>query len=219
MGTRLASAILLLVFLLVGANSLLYSEELSEGPGSSYRSWLYTGGYGGYTVISGAYGSDGEVAQARFVMGFEDPRKNRFGLGAEIGIQSGNTMRLLANQGVIDSAGGLPIQTTLKPFIDLLGTFTCRFTDAFSFVLKGGCAYRQLQFEGRTSRRDSLQRINGEFQGGISYQLSRQVRIMTYYQRIFSGHTAEVQLEPNYDVTINCIPTQQGGFLGIEYSI
>lgn len=182
-------------------------------------SWLYVGAYGGYGVISGMIDSDGEVAQARFAIGAESPQWACMIFGGEAGIQSGNTMRLKASQAIIDDAGGLPIQTTLKPFVDALATFKWRFIDPFSLIIKGGIAYRQLQFEDRTSDRDSLKRINAEVQGGFSYQLNPRARLIAYYQRIFSRANAKVELESNSDVTIGEIPTQQGGFIGIEYSL
>lgn len=167
------------------------------------------------------YNSDGEVAQGRFAIGAEAPKWRRVIFGGEVGIQSGNTMRLQASQSIIDSAGGLPIQTTLKPFIDVLGTIKWSFTEnsSLALILKGGAAYRQLQLEDRTSSRDSLKRISGELQAGLSYQLNQRARLIGYYQRIFSGSTAEIKLQANGDVTIDQIPTQQGGFFGIEYSL
>ena len=73
--------------------------------------------YGGYGVINGGYHNDGQFAQGRLAMGLHLLQNSSLNYGVELGLQSGNTMRLSASSSLIASAGGLPIQATLKPII------------------------------------------------------------------------------------------------------
>jgi predicted porin len=85
--------------------------------------------------------------------------------------------------------------------------------------LKGGVAYRQLELNDRTSSRDHLKKWNGELQAGLGYQLTQHGRLVAYYQRIFSESTAGIKLTTDDEITISQIPTQQGGFIGVEFSL
>jgi hypothetical protein len=181
---------------------------------------FYVGAYGGYGVVDGAYHEDGNVAQARLTLGTRVKEYNSLLLGAELGVQSGNTMRLDASQSLIDAAGGLPIQATLKPLIDALVTIQYQFNTSLPLFLnlKGGIAYRQLLLNDRNSPEDSLNKVNGEFQAGLGIGITKNVRITALYQGIYSGNNAGVSLSTDHDVMISKIPTQQAGFLGVEYS-
>lgn len=182
---------------------------------------MFVGAYGGYGVLSGAYKSDGTSAFGRLAFGADAWSWKRFGIGFEMGVQSGNTLRLEASEPIIDSAGGLPIEANLKPFIDFLASLKYRLIDSHPlfFFVKGGFAFRQLQLMERTSSRDHINRVNGEIQGGFSYQLTPHGRICISYQAIISNANSEIELSPNNDILLNHIPTQQGALLGIEYSL
>ena len=140
-------------------------------------------------------------------------------LGAELGVQSGNTMRLNASQDIIDAAGELPIQSTLKPFVDALITVQYQFHPSRPLfaILKGGIAYRQLQLNDRSSSQDSLSKVNGEFQAGLGFGVTENIRITALYQGIYSTSNPGIALNSVSDVTISHIPTQQAGLLGVEY--
>ena len=185
---------------------------------------LSIGAYGGYGHVDGGYKQDGNVALGRLSLGLhvKDYNVNHLialSFGIEAGVQSGNTMRLSANQLIIDDAGGLPVQAVLKPMIDALVTVKGQFNSMslFSYVFKGGIAYRQLQFADRTSSRDTLNKVNGEFQAGLGYSVTEHVTLTALYQGIYSTNQADVQPISVGDLTISNIPTQQAGFLGIEY--
>lgn len=100
--------------LTAGTMSNITTQQLS--------SLLYVGGYGGYGTVSGGYKNDGNVAQGRFTLGIHAKQYKLWMLGGEVGIQSGNTMRLATSSAVIDSTTDLLPQATLKPFLDLLLT-------------------------------------------------------------------------------------------------
>lgn len=180
---------------------------------------LSIGAYGGYGHIDGTYHQDGNVAQGRFTLGLHSTTYKTFTFGIEAGLQSGNTMRLSASQSIIDNAGGLPVQVVLKPIIDGLLTVQSHFspTSPFVYFLKGGIAFRQMNVEDRTSSQDHLSKINPEFQAGLGYAMTEHVMISAFYQGIYSKNQANVQPNSVGDLTIAHIPTQQAGFLGVQY--
>ena len=181
---------------------------------------FYGGAAGGYGNVDGAYKQDGNVAQARLDLGVRFNAYHHVNFGAEIGVQTGNTMRLNASPAIIANSGGLPIQSTLKPLLDLLGTVKGPIFTNFplAYVLKGGIAYRQLQLEDRTSAHDYLSQVNGEFQAGLNYDITKHLAITAFYQGIYNTNNAGISLDATGDTSILHIPTQQSGFLGLEYS-
>lgn len=213
----------LLILCLVFETSLHATQKeplmAPSSPGSPSK--MFVGAYGGYGVLSGAYKNDGASVFGRLAFGVDAWTWKRLGLGFEMGVQSGNTIRLQASDPIIASAGGLPIQATLKPFIDFLASLKCRLTDSDPFFLfvKGGFAFRQLQLMERTSSRDFINRVSGEIQGGFSYQLTPHGRISVSYQAIISNSSSKIALSPSNNILLNHIPTQQGALFGIEYSL
>ncbi|WP_392537186.1 hypothetical protein [Legionella sp. 227] len=182
---------------------------------------FYAGGYGGYGTVSGGYKNDGNVAQGRFTLGVNAKEYRQWILGGEVGIQSGNTMRLATSSSVLDPATDLLPQAILKPLIDLLFTVKGQIQPdkPLYYILKGGIAYRQLQLEDRTSTYgDGLSKLAGEFQAGVGMNLTEHVQLNAIYQGIYSNNNAGVYLDIAGNTPIAHIPTQQGGFLGVEYS-
>jgi hypothetical protein len=206
---------------------LSFSLQVSASPLSNGDSnwWspsrLSLGAYGGYGNVSGAYKQDGQVTQDRLALGLRVAEYSFLSFGAEAGVQSGNTMRLAASSTLINTAGGLPIESTLKPLLDLLVTVKSQILSNHPLfgILKGGVAYRQLVLNDRSSTRDGLQKLNGELQAGLSYKLTDHATLTAFYQGIYSGANAGLTLSTVGDVSISRIPTQQAGFVGIEYSL
>jgi hypothetical protein len=183
---------------------------------------VYMGAYGGYGTIDGAYENDGDFTQGRLSLGLNAYQYQRAMFGAEIAVQSGNSMRLQVSPAVLAALGGLPVQVTLKPFVDLLVTVKGQITDRFPLIafLKGGIAYRQMQLNDRISSKDYLSQVNGELQAGLGYKLTEYATLTAFYQGIYSKSSAGVSVDPTGEFTyINQIPTQQAGFVGIEYTI
>lgn len=184
---------------------------------------FYVGGYGGYGTVSGGYKNDGNVAQGRFALGVHAKQYRKWMLGGEVGIQSGNTMRLSASSAVVNPVTGLPPQATLKPLLDLLFTVKSQIplnmNKPVYYILKGGIAYRQLQLEDRTSTYgDGLSNVTGELQAGLGMNVTEHVLLNAFYQGIYSNSNAGVSLDSAGNTPISHIPTQQAGFLGVEYS-
>lgn len=189
-------------------------------PQLSNLSPVYLGAYGGYGGIERAYGQDGQFAQARLALGSRFYAYEGFMLGLELAVQSGDTLRLKASPAIIDAAGGLPIQSTLKPLVDLLVTVKGQFPSysPLSYQLKGGIAYRQLDLNDRSSVKDSIGRVNGEFQAGLGYNVSEHAMVTAFYQGIYGSNRHNIRLNAINDITLHSIPTQQAGFLGVEYT-
>ncbi|PJD92543.1 MAG: hypothetical protein CK424_05425 [Legionella sp.] len=196
---------------------------------ASTLSPFYVGAFGGYGKINGAIKDDGNFAQGRLAIGARarEPFQHML-LGGELGIQTGNTMRLSSSDTVLDLSGNLPFQSTLKPVLDALVTlkFQVQPESPFAVILKGGIAFRQLQLNDRTSISDSVSTVNGEFQAGLGYRITERMQLTAMYQGIYSNNNANVQFtsvaaDDFFDIgytTISRIPTQQAGFLGIEYT-
>ena len=203
-----------------------YKDESPHHPDESTGWWspsrLYLGAYGGYGTVDGAYGQDGQFTQGRLALGLRAIDYNIASFGVETGVQLGNDMRLSASSTLIDASGGLPIQATLKQFIDLLLTVKFQLLPNYPLVaiLKGGIAYRQLQLDDRTSSQDSLRKVNGEFQAGLGYKLTEYVMLTALYQGIYSNNNAGISIDATGDnIYISRIPTQQAGFLGLEFTL
>lgn len=181
---------------------------------------FYMGAHGGYGAMDGGYERDGYSALGRLSFGVHAKEYKQWLLGAELGVQSGNDLRLKVNSSVIDASGGLPVQATSKPFVDLLATIKMQIEQnkPLFLLVKGGVAFRQFQLEDRTSSSDSLTKANGEFQGGLGLQMTEHVSLLVMYQGIYENNTAGVKLNSVNDTTISHIPTQQAGLFGVEYS-
>lgn len=190
----------------------------SADPSQSTATPIYFGVAMGYGTLNGGIAQDGNFAQGRFLLGVPVKEYSGFLFSAELGLQSANSMRLSASSGTIQTAGGSPIQSTLKPVLDLLVTVKGQFKpdSAWYYFVKGGVAYRQLQLDDRTSSQDTLDRLNAELQAGLGYKLTNQMRITVFYQGIYGGPDAGVGLDSGQNITLARIPTQQAGFLGLE---
>jgi hypothetical protein len=111
----------------------------------------------GYTNYQSMYSDDGQTALGRLAIGKELFTRKYLIFGLEIGVQSGNTMRLNVPQITLDEIGGLPNQSTVKPTLDLLATAKIQPLGSSQFFgeIKGGIAYRQWQAD---SSRDAPKR-------------------------------------------------------------
>ncbi|ETO93296.1 hypothetical protein [Legionella oakridgensis] len=181
--------------------------------------WSVTGSLG-YTVYEDMYRSDGQTAVGRFAIGHEIYTSHFLQWGFEIGVQNGNTMRYFPSQAAIDALGGLPIQTTVKPMLDLLATVkTASFgtTPVFG-VLKGGIAYRHWQFNDRDSINDKSL-IAGELQAGLGYAISERTSLSLSYQGIYGGNPDFRYNADNAIARVSNIPMQNGVLLGLTVAL
>lgn len=163
-------------------------------------------------------------------------------VGVEVGAQTGLSSRLLVSQALYSSFGNTAIQTTIQPFLDILGTVaiplnfgqslsstlknmpyhekSARLFAATDVVAKVGVAYRQMHFDRDTI--NSKVEISPEIQVGLRKSLSRSVSIGLVYQGIYSssrvGLTASSTNPLIATGAVKHIPTQNGGLLFLGWN-
>ena len=161
--------------------------------------------------------NDGQTAVGRLSMGYANPVLPYGQISVEVGIQSGNSMRLVLPKESIYELGGIPIDATMKPMLDILAGFkTEPLADLpFSVWGKGGIAYRSMRLD-----RESVPGLKGfspEFQTGISYAINEKTGINIGYQYI-SGNKPELTVNPLTETGILCnMPSAQALLLGFSY--
>lgn len=174
----------------------------------------------GYTVYQDMYRSDGQTALGRLAIGRDAYTGRVLIWGLEVGVQSGNTMRYYPSQAAIDALGGLPIQTTVKPMLDVLATLkTASFGVIPVFVqLKGGAAYRRWQFNDRDSIHDKSQ-IAGEVQAGLGYAVSERSSVSVSYQGVF-GRNPDFRFNADSATArVSNISVQNGVLLALTLTV
>lgn len=167
----------------------------------------------GYAKINQIQPSDAETIIGKLGLGktlFHFP--HGISAGAELGVQTGNTMRMGISQDQLNTLGGLPIQTTLKPILDLLGTLTIK-TGKFLFIdTRVGAAYRSWQINDRETV-NNLSDIRPELEIGLGSKINQRFNLSLLYQTIFSTPYS-FTIDPVEDTAhVNNIPQQSGVLL------
>lgn len=171
----------------------------------------------GYTNYQNMYLNDGQTAVLRLALGRDLFKVNLWTIGLEGGVQNGNTMRLYAPQSTLDILGELPIQTTVKPLIDLLFTLKAPPFSKTPFIplFKGGLAARRWQFSDRDSI-NNLSKIGGEVQAGFAYPINKRINLSVLYQGIF-GSNPDFQVNAAAETGhVSDIPIQNGVLLSLS---
>lgn len=173
----------------------------------------------GYAQYQQVHHGDQLTALGRFALGKDIVQLGSALFGLELGIQSGNQMRLRMTDQQTEALGGLLIQTTLKPMLD--GLLTMRIIPGFSnpifLQFKTGVALRRWQMD-----RDTVNDISQsawEFIAGGGYAISPNASMTLSYQGIFGA-------KPNFTVDltngsghVQNIPVQHAVILGIIWMI
>ncbi len=184
-----------------------------------FHPWLATASLG-YTDYQHMHHNDGQTALGRFAIGRTLFLNDSTTFGVEMGVQNGGTMRMNIPQSTLDELGGLPLQSTMKPMLDLLATVktTALGTSPFFIDLKGGIAYRRWQFDDRSSIKD-LSNIAGEIQAGMGFPVSHSATLSLLYQGVYGGN-------PSFRLTAECpegyvstIPIQHGVLLSLSLTV
>ncbi len=214
----IASLAVSLLSLPLSANAMDYKGMSS--PVQSFWSPLnfYIGAYQGYGNVNNMLHNDGQGAIGRLVFGMDFYTWNPVTFGLELGLQNGRTMRHAPAFNDPDADVDLPIQTTLNPVEDLLVSARIPIACQFYGILKGGMAYRQLQFHDGDFV-SSLNQVSGEFQAGLGYNLTSRARVVVYYQGIYANGGVKYTQHSDETVSVSNIPTQQAGFLGFEITL
>ncbi|MBA2711418.1 MAG: hypothetical protein H0U57_12610 [Tatlockia sp.] len=173
-------------------------------------------GYGNYKYM---FQQDGSTALGRLGFAVKVADIRFFVLGLEAGVQSGNRMRIDVPKETLDEIGGLPLETTVKPFLDLLITAQSipLPTLPLSIIAKGGFTYRQMQLFRESV--NNLNQLNTEIQFGFGYQISRHANLSLLYQHVYGGN-------PDFRFNTNTqkghiakIPREQAILLGFSISL
>lgn len=181
--------------------------------------WSFTASIG-YTNFNDMYANEGQTALWRLAFDRKILNIKSFDIGAELGVQNGNSMRLNVSQADLDILGGAPVQTTVNPIIDLLATVTTQpFTGMPVFAqVKGGVAYRAWQFEDRTSINPPSS-IAGEVQAGLGIFISKTTTLSILYQGIYGGSSNFVIDATNEIGQVSSVPIQNGVLLSMAIGI
>ena len=140
-------------------------------------------------------------------------------LGLEFGVQNGNRMSLKTSQANLDAMGGLPIWTTSKPMLDLLGTLKfAPMSDSPAFLtVKGGVAWREWYLERDTI--NNLSQAAGEVQAGVGIPVADAATLSVLYQGIF-GSTPNFTANATTGVGhVSNIPVQNGVLLSLSMTL
>ena len=174
----------------------------------------------GYSEYQNMFQNDGQTELGRIAIGKELFTNNYIALGLELGIQNGNNMRLDIPQETLNELGGAPIQSTIKPMMDLLATVktTTLSTSPFFALVKGGVGYRRWQFENRNTVND-LAKFAGELQAGLGYSLNQSTSLSLLYQGIYGNNPNFTVDTVNFVGHVSSIPTQQGVLLSLSYTV
>lgn len=193
------------LFSLIVCNST-YAEMLGN------QGWYVNLGMG-YAKINQVQPSDSETMIGKLGIG-----KTLFhfshgvSAGTELGVQTGNTMRMGVSQDQLNALGGLPIQTTLKPIMDLLATLKIK-TGKFLFLdTRFGAAYRSWQINDRETV-NNVNDIRPELEVGLGSKINQRFDLSLLYQTIFSSPYS-FTVDPVEGIAhVNNIPQQSGVLL------
>lgn len=200
-------------------SSTVFAGTMGTLEPSSSNLWSVTASLG-YSVYQDMFRDDGQAAIGRLAIGRMLFDSNQLAFGVEVGVQNGKTMRLAVPQVLLDELGGLPIQSTLNPMLDLLATVKTAPLGASSMYgqLKGGIAYRRWQFDNRDSIND-LSQVAGEVQAGLGYAISSHADLNLSYQGVFGGNPNFTVNTINQTGHVNTIPMQNGVLLGVTLKV
>ncbi len=200
-----------------GPDRMAMPSEPSQSTNHLWSAIISTG----YTNYSHMYAGDGQTPIARLAIARSfKTTASHWGFGIETGVQTGNTMRLENSQATFNLLGAFsPIQTTVKPMLDLLLTAKKSFSDNPLFLIgKAGIAYRRWQFDNVNTIND-LSEINAEAQMGVGYQINERTDLDFLYQGIFGGNpnfTANIATGTGH---VSDIPIQQGACLSLSVGV
>ena len=175
--------------------------------------WLITGS-AGFANFDNSGDNSGGAMVGRFAIGKAFYNSGHTLAGLELGIQNGNRMSIGASQATLDEMGSLPIWTTVKPMMDILGTIQVGSdkTDAF-LILKGGLAYRQWETERQSI--NNLSQLAGEVQAGIGLPIAKMATLNVLYQGVYGG-SVDFRVNPDSSGHVANIPAQNGVLISLS---
>lgn len=205
----------LIILLLANVTFALPSESRFD-PINQGLSWSVTASIG-YSNFENMYANEGNVILGRLAFDKKLLNFKQMDIGTELGVQNGSSMLLNVSQEDLDLLGGSPVQTVVKPIIDLLATVTTPTlmnTPIFGEI-KGGIAYRSWQFEDRTSI-NPVSNIAGELQAGLGVSITQNTKLILLYQGIYGGNSNFLIDGTNEEAHVSTIPIQNGVLLSFN---
>ncbi len=173
----------------------------------------------GYTAYK--YGADGsgQTPVGRFAIGKAICDVGQASFGGELGVQNGNTMRLFIDQSTLDLLGGLPVEATITPLLDLLATLRVSVASNTPVFLdiKGGLVYRRMYLDRETI--NNKFQFGGEFQGGIGVPIADSSTLSLLYQGIFGGSLGYNVNTAAQTASVKNIPIQNGILLSLNVTL
>ena len=159
-----------------------YYPELT----SQDQPWSITASFGNGTYQR-LNSNDGQTAVGRVALGNEMMLTGEYALGLELGLQSGNHMRVNIPKETMAVLEWLPVRSSLGPMLDLLITAKSDPLGNSSFFaqLKGGVAYRYWQIKNQPV--NDLSQLAGEIQAGFGYPISALANLSLLYQGVFGN--------------------------------
>ncbi|MCH9756699.1 MAG: hypothetical protein K0U37_05890 [Gammaproteobacteria bacterium] len=174
----------------------------------------------GYTSYEYGTAGTGQTPLGRLAIGKAFCDIGQSSVGAELGVQNGNSMRLFIPQATLDLLGGLPVTATITPMLDLLGTLKVAFASnspVFGEV-KGGLAYRRLYVLDRATINNKYQ-FAGEFQAGVGVPVADSSTLTLLYQGIWGGNLTYTANAASGTGNIANIPIQNGILLSLNITL
>lgn len=194
----------------------LWADGYSPSFTSQDQPWSISAslGQGNYQHM---YQNDGQTAVGRVAVSNELLLTGEYAWGLELGLQSGNNMRLEIPDETLALLQWIPVHTTLGPMLDLLITAKSDplGNSAFFAQLKGGVVYRHWKIQ--QSRIKELSRIAGEIQAGFGYPITALANLNLLYQGVYGG-------DPNVEwnnqvIQVSNIPILHAFLVGLSVNL
>mgnify|MGYP005998086227 CR=1 FL=1 len=176
----------------------------------------------GYTSFDSGTDGTGQTPVGRFAIGKAFCDIGQSSVGAEMGVQNGNTMKLFVPQSTLDllSTDGLPVTATVAPMLDLLGTLRVNAASNSPVFgeLKLGVAYRRLYITNRSDVNNKYQ-FAGEVQAGVGTSIADAATLSVLYQGVYGGNLSFTADTNTLTGQISNIPVQNGILLSLNLSL
>lgn len=179
----------------------------------------FTAGLGS-TNISDMMEKDGYTVFPRIAIAADMLRSEYLNLGLEVGVQTGNHMRIMMTTAQQAALGGTNVSVTVNGPVDILLSADIPFSVSIEGALlsgfvKAGGAYRTMHTDRNTV--NSLQKINPELQLGLSLEMGSHSSVSFGYQGIFAGKIGFTTNSTTNTGNIKNIPTQHGALVTFNY--
>ena len=175
----------------------------------------------GYTSFDSGTAGTGQTPIGRLAIGKAFCDIGQSSVGAELGVQNGNTMRLFIPQDTLNLLGtGLPVTAEITPLLDWLATLRTSFS-ANSPVfgeLKVGLAYRRLYVLNRVDINNKYQ-FAGEVQVGAGVGITDSSTLSLLYQGVYGGKLGFTADAATATGNITNIPVQNGLLLSLNMTL